>query len=65
MKFDELCDKHREIAKIEDAQEAANAYAHELIPLMDAVRHEVDQLEILVPDTDWPVPSYNSILFYA
>ena len=65
VKFDELCDKHREIAKIEDAQEAANAYAHELIPLMDAVRHEVDQLEILVPDTDWPVPSYNSILFYA
>ncbi len=63
--FDALCAKHLEINDIEDAQEAANANAHELIPLMEAVRHEVDQLEILVPDTDWPVPSYNSILFYV
>ena len=63
--FDALCAKHLEINDIEDAQEAANANAHELIPLMEAVRYEVDQLEILVPDTDWPVPSYNSILFYV
>ena len=63
--FDALCAKHLEINDVEDAQEAANANAHELIPLMEAVRYEVDQLEILVPDTDWPVPSYNSILFYV
>ena len=63
--FDALCAKHLEINDIEDAQEAATANAHELIPLMEAVRYEVDQLEILVPDTDWPVPSYNSILFYV
>jgi len=25
----------------------------------------VDNQEILVPDSDWPVPSYNEILFYA
>ena len=25
----------------------------------------IDQLEILIPSTDWPVPSYNKILFYA
>ena len=63
--YEEMAAKHGEIVEIEDPQEAANAYAHELIPLMDAVRAEVDQLEILVPGSDWPVPSYNEILFYA
>ncbi len=63
--YEEMAAKHGEIVEIEDPQVAANAYAHELIPLMDAVRAEVDQLEILVPGPDWPVPSYNEILFYV
>ena len=64
-KFDALTAKHKEIVKIDDAQAAANANAHELLPLMESLRETVDNLEILVPDTDWPVPSYNEILFYA
>ncbi len=64
-KFDALAAKHREIVKIDDAQAAANANAHELLPLMESLRETVDNLEILVPDSDWPVPSYNEILFYA
>ena len=64
-KFDALAARHKEIAGIEDAQEAANANAHELLPLMESLRETVDNLEILVPDSDWPVPSYNEILFYA
>ena len=50
---------------LNDAQAAANANAHELLPLMESLRETVDNLEILVPDSDWPVPSYNEILFYA
>ena len=64
-KFDALAARHKEIAGIEDAQEAANANAHELLPLMESLRATVDDLEILVPAADWPVPSYNEILFYA
>ncbi len=64
-KFDALAAKHREIVKIDDAQAAANTNAHELLPLMESLRETVDNLEILVPDSDWPVPSYNEILFYA
>ena len=63
--YDALATKHKEIVEIEDAQEMANEYAHELIPIMETARYEVDQLEILIPSTDWPVPSYNKILFYA
>lgn len=64
-KFELLVQKHEEIKKIECAQEAADANAHELIPLMDSLRETVDSLEILVPSEDWPVPSYNEILFYV
>ena len=32
---------------------------------MEAVRAEVDALEILVSAKHWPVPSYNEMLFYA
>ncbi|WP_304853057.1 glutamine synthetase III family protein [Adlercreutzia caecimuris] len=64
-KFDALAAKHKEITAIDDAQAAANANAHELLPLMESLRETVDNLEILVPDSDWPVPSYNEILFYA
>ena len=63
--YEALAAKHKEIAEIEDPQEAADAYAHELVPLMEAARAEVDQLEILCPTSDWPVPSYNKILFYV
>ena len=55
--YEALAAKHREIAEIEDPQE--------LVPLMEAARDEVDQLEILCPTSDWPVPSYNKILFYV
>ena len=63
--YNTLAEKHAQIVEMDDLQEAANAYAHELVPAMDAVRQEVDQLEILVPSQDWPVPSYNDILFYG
>ena len=63
--YNALAAKHAEIVEMDDLQAAADAYAHELVPCMDAVRSEVDQLEILVPSQDWPVPSYNDILFYG
>jgi glutamine synthetase len=63
--YEALAARHREVAQIEGAQEKASAYAHEIVPLMEAARAEVDQLEVLVPTTDWPVPSYNKTLFYV
>ncbi len=64
-KFDALAARHKEIVQMTDAQAAADANAHELLPLMESLRATVDALEILVPASDWPVPSYNEILFYA
>ncbi len=39
--------------------------AHEIVPVMDALRHAVDEMEIIVEREAWPVPTYNEILFYA
>lgn len=34
-----------------------------IVPAMDAVREVVDQLEFIVPDEDWPLPTYQEMLF--
>ena len=50
---------------IEDPQEQANAYAEKVIPAMEALRKEIDDLECIVERDFWPVPTYNDMLFYA
>ncbi len=64
-KFEALVEAHTRVATLDDAQQTADGYAHEVLPLMEDLRSTVDSLEILVPPEDWPVPSYNEILFYA
>ena len=39
--------------------------AHQIVPVMDDLRHAVDQMELIVEREFWPVPTYNEILFYA
>ncbi len=56
---------HDEVEEIENPQEQASMYASEVIPVMDALRAEIDALECIVERDYWPVPTYNDILFYA
>jgi glutamine synthetase len=63
--LEKLHELHRISLDIEDQQERANMNAHELVPVMDALREAVDALEIIVEREAWPVPTYNEILFYA
>ena len=56
---------HAAALQIEDQQERANEYAHNIIPMMDRLRASVDDMELIVGATYWPVPSYNRMLFYA
>ena len=60
-----LDETHHATRAIPDQQECANRNAAEVIPLMDALRAEIDALEIVVSADHWPVPSYNALLFYA
>ena len=61
----ELDETHHATRVIPDQQECANKNAYAVVPLMDRLRAEVDNLEIVVSAKHWPVPSYNEILFYA
>ena len=60
----ELDAAHEKALGIEDQQERANEYAHVVVPLMKALRASVDEMELVVGATFWPVPSYNRMLFY-
>ena len=61
----ELDETHHAVRAIPDQQECANQNAGKVVPLMERLRAEVDNLEIVVSAKHWPVPSYNDILFYA
>ena len=59
-------DNLRDSAKaIKDEQKKANHNAKKLVPAMKELRHCVDSMEHIVPRDWWPVPSYNSMLFYV
>lgn len=61
----ELMRLHDMAEAIEDPQEEANFYADDVIPAMEALRKEIDDLECIVERNYWPVPTYNDILFYG
>ena len=56
---------HTQVEVIEDAQERAGAYAHEVAPAMARLRAAVDAMEEIVAADYWPVPTYDDILFYV
>ena len=56
---------HTQVEAIEDAQERAGAYAHEVAPAMARLRAAVDAMEEIVAADYWPVPTYDDILFYV
>ncbi|SEN37333.1 glutamine synthetase III [Nitrosomonas marina] len=41
----------------------AQYYRDQVIPAMEDLRHVADQLEKIVPDDLWPLPSYREMLF--
>ncbi|MGI6105684.1 MAG: glutamine synthetase III [Raoultibacter sp.] len=56
---------HKRITVIEDEQQKADAYAQEILPVMNDLRSAIDTLEKLTERSHWPVPTYNHLLFYV
>ena len=46
-----------------DAVARAKHYRNVVLPAMDAVRKPADELELLIPASDWPLPPYSELLF--
>ena len=63
--IDELEGKDAAAKAIEDDLARAKAYHESVIPSMQSLRDAVDSMETICPEDEWPVPSYNRMLFYS
>ena len=64
--YKKLCDLEKQndaVKSIEGASEVAMFFKDNVIPAMSALREKVDEMELLVPKAEWPVPSYGDLLF--
>ena len=55
--------KISETEEIKDGVKKAMSYRKEIIPIMEALRKPIDELELIVDSNYWPVPSYGSLMF--
>ncbi|MDD6895256.1 MAG: glutamine synthetase type III, partial [Prevotellaceae bacterium] len=60
---DELTNARRIANRIEDIHIRAIQYHDTVEPKMDAIRHEIDNLEMIVEDGLWTLPKYRELLF--
>ena len=54
-----------EVSKIADIPEQAHGFRYKVFPAMEALRIPADQLEMLVDEKAWPIPTYGDLLFYV
>ena len=60
---EELVNARKVANKIEGEYEKAVAYHDTIAPKFDAIRYEIDKLELIVDDSLWPLPKYRELLF--
>ena len=60
---EELVNARKVANKIDDEREKAIAYHDTIEPKFDAIRYEIDKLELIVDDSLWPLPKYRELLF--
>ncbi len=60
---EELTEARRIANRIESIHERAIAYHDSVCPKMDAIRYEIDHLELIVEDGLWTLPKYRELLF--
>ena len=60
---EELTEARRIANRIYNIHERAIAYHDSVCPKMDAIRYEIDHLEMIVEDGLWSLPKYRELLF--
>jgi glutamine synthetase len=53
----------KEAQVLVEAEKKAKFYRDKVVPAMNDLRIDIDALEMLVPNSKWPVPSYAEMLF--
>lgn len=62
---DDLDAKNVETREIEDPQRECEAYRDAVLPAMERLRSAVDAMEEFCGADYWPVPTYNTMLFWV
>ena len=60
---EELTDARRIANRIQDIHQRAISYHDTVCPHMEAIRQEIDKLELIVEDGLWTLPKYRELLF--
>jgi glutamine synthetase len=60
---EELVEARKKANKLEDEHQKAIAYHDTVEPHLDAIRYQIDKLELIVDDALWPLPKYRELLF--
>ncbi|CVI72527.1 Glutamine synthetase [Clostridiales bacterium CHKCI001] len=61
--LEELKVQTEQALQIENVEEQARTYHDYVLPAMEALRKPVDELEMIVDKSMWPMPSYGDLLF--
>ena len=61
--LNKLCEVERKAAKMTDNVKKAEAYRETVIPVMEALRADVDAMEALTASDFWPLPTYGDMMF--
>jgi glutamine synthetase len=60
---EELTEARRVANRIQSIHDRAIAYHDTVCPKMEAIRSEIDHLEMIVEDGLWSLPKYRELLF--
>jgi len=62
-KTEEMVEARKVANNLEHSDQKAEAYCEKVIPFFEVIRYQVDKLELIVDDEDWPLPKYRELLF--
>jgi glutamine synthetase len=60
---DDMIEERKKANNITDAKKQAIAYCDKVKGYFEAIRYNVDKLELLVDDERWTLPKYRELLF--
>jgi glutamine synthetase len=60
---DQMVENRKNANCIENDREKAIVYHDTVMPMLDDIRHYIDQLELIVDNEMWTLPKYREMLF--
>jgi glutamine synthetase len=58
-----MIEMRKQLNKLEHMEEKAIQYCELVVPFFEVIRLHADKLELLIPDSKWPLPKYRELLF--